>query len=99
MTLKEQILYRAKAVAAACGAVLQTAVLALIVDPATEHEIVKVIPAPYQVLASLLLGAIITGVVHKVPNSRAAVVEPPTDTTMLRLTSMNSGEFTGTPAH
>jgi hypothetical protein len=93
---------KAKAVATACGAILQTALLAVIADPSTEAAIVKIIPLHYQVVASLILGAIITAVVHQVPNAQPVtpvVEEPPTATTMTKLAAINGGEFTGPPAH
>jgi predicted transcriptional regulator len=76
MTFKEQLLYRAKAIITACGAIIGTALVAVIVDPTTEHAIVAVIPAQFQVLAALVFGAIVTALVHRVPNVGSATVAP-----------------------
>lgn len=62
-----QLKYRSKAVITAVGAILGTAVVAVILDPTTEHAIVQVVPAQYQVLATLVFGAIVTAIVHRVP--------------------------------
>lgn len=61
-----QIKYRSKAVIAGIGALLATAAVAFLTDPGTEKAILSVIPAQYLPLATLLVGAILTGILHQV---------------------------------
>lgn len=65
-TFADQLRYRGKAVATAIGGILEAAAIAVISDPSTEKAIEQVVPQPYQVLAALVFGAIVTAVVHQV---------------------------------
>lgn len=68
-TFIDQLKYRAKAVAAAVGAVLFTAGIGLVSDPSTEKAIEAVVPAQWQPVVALVFGAIVTAVVHQVKNT------------------------------
>lgn len=65
--LLAQLAYRSKAVVVAVSAILITAGIAALQDPGIQAAVVHLIPAQYQAVAVLILGAIVTAVVHAVP--------------------------------
>lgn len=62
-----QIKYRSKAVVIAVVTVALTALVTFLTASGTEAHIVSLIPAQYQGIGTLVVGAIITAVVHAVP--------------------------------
>jgi hypothetical protein len=70
LTLKDQILYRAKAIIAALGLSLVGFLGWLVENPQTATAIQQVIPAPYaQFVPLILAGIAATWLVHRVPNA------------------------------
>ncbi len=78
--LLAQLAYRSKAVVVAVSAILITAGVAALQDPGIQAAVVQLIPAQYQAVAVLILGVVVTTVVHQIPlGSRpvAATDAPP----------------------
>lgn len=102
MTLKEQILYRAKAILTAVGVILVGFLSWLVQNPDTATAIQQVIPAPYaQFVPVVLAGIAATLLVNRVSNRTPTALtrttdddevldEPPTDTTAVQ--SLVSGQ-------
>jgi hypothetical protein len=65
--LLAQLAYRSKAVVVAVSAILITAGVAALQDPGIQAAVVHLIPAAYQPVAVLVLGALVTGIVHAIP--------------------------------
>lgn len=101
-TLTQTIQEKAKAIIAG-GAVLAVGIAEWAVnDPSVGHAIQHVIPAPYNQFVPGLLGVVGTWLVHRVPNAVPTSLtfeEPSTQTSIVRLSQVNGGEFTGTAAH
>jgi hypothetical protein len=62
-----QLKYRSKAVIVAIAAILSSAAYAALQDPNIQSAVVHVVPAQYQPLAVLIIGAIVTYIVHEIP--------------------------------
>lgn len=106
MSIKQELAYRAKTIAASVGLAVVGLAEWLVSSPDTAAAIQQVIPAPYTQLVPVILGAVGAVLVHQWPNgaqpstaAAAIVQEPPTDTTILKLSAVNGGEFSGPPAH
>jgi len=101
-TFTDIVRQKAKAVLAGAGITLAGIAEWLVQNPDTARTIEKVVPAPYDQLVPIVLGIIGTVLVHQIPNAVPTAVafeEPTTDTTLVKLSAVNGGEFTGTPAH
>jgi hypothetical protein len=61
-----QLKYRSKAVVVAVTAILSAAAVAALQDPKIQAAVLHLVPAQYQPFAVLVLGAIVTAVVHQV---------------------------------
>jgi hypothetical protein len=61
-----QLKYRSKAVVVAVAAILSAAAVAALQDPTIQSTVVHLVPAQYQPIAVLIIGAIVTAVVHQV---------------------------------
>lgn len=65
-TLLAQLKYRSKAVVVAVVTILSAAGVAALQDPKIQDAVLHLVPAQYQPVAVLILGAIVTAVVHQV---------------------------------
>jgi hypothetical protein len=62
-----QLKYRSKAVVVAVAAILSAAAYQALQDPKVQAAVVHLVAPQYQSIAILIIGAIVTAIVHEIP--------------------------------